>query len=84
MVCNHTTGWLCPGMASFKGKGIHRQCYKSNENNPETAFSNFFETFNSARDICFPGVKTQSRPIEFKHSPWMSNSLKISQKQEGK
>ena len=47
----------------------------TNENNPETSFSNFFETFRSARDICFLEIKTKSRPIKFKHSPWMSNGL---------
>ena len=55
-----------------------------NENNPETAFNNFFETFNSARDISFPEIKTKCRLTKFKHSPWMTSGLKTSQKQKEK
>ena len=36
MVFNHTTGWLWPGMASFKEKGIHRHFNNSNEYDSET------------------------------------------------
>ena len=56
----------------------------TNENNPETSFDNFFETLNSIRDLSFPEIKVKSRQIKFKHSPWMTNGLKISQKQKEK
>ena len=56
----------------------------TNENNPEISFNNFFETLNSIRDISFPEIKVKSRQIKFKHSPWMTNGLKISQKQKEK
>ena len=55
-----------------------------NENNPEQAFGNFFEKINSVRDISFPEIKVKSNFQRFKHSPWMSYGLKISQKQKEK
>ena len=51
----------------------------TNETNPKSAFSNFFEILDSARDIAFPTIKVKPKPIKFKHSPWMSQGLKISQ-----
>ena len=50
-----------------------------NEQNPALAFDNFFETLNSARDISFPEVTVKQKQVKFKHSPWMSAGLKISQ-----
>ena len=55
-----------------------------NENNPDKAFKNFFETFYSARDISFPEVKVKKKSVKFVHSPWMSSGLKISQKRKEK
>ena len=51
----------------------------TNETNPKSAFSNFFEILDSARDIAFPTIKVKPKPIKFKHSPWMTQGLKISQ-----
>ena len=56
----------------------------TNEANPAIAFENFFEIFNSARDIAFPVIKIKPKPIKFKHSPWMTPGLKISQKTKEK
>ena len=44
----------------------------------------FFEILNSARDLSFPEVKVKQKPTRFKHSPWMSQGLKISQKRKEK
>jgi hypothetical protein len=55
-----------------------------NQNNPENAFNNFFEIIDSARDISFPAVKVKQKPSTFKHNPWISNGLKISQKRKEK
>ena len=54
------------------------------QQNPKIAFENFFEIFNSARDLSFPEVKVKQKPTRFKHSPWMSQGLKISQKRKEK
>jgi hypothetical protein len=56
----------------------------TNETDPNTAFNNFFETINSARDIAFPEIKVKSKPTKFRHNPWMSNGLKISKKRKEK
>ena len=55
-----------------------------NEENPKLAFNNFFETFNSARDLSFPEIKVKQKPIQFSHSPWMTKGLLISQKRKEK
>ena len=54
------------------------------EANPKLAFENFFELFNASRDIVFPEIKIKQKPRKLKHSPWMSNGLKISQKRKAK
>ena len=58
------------------------QCYKPK--NPVIAFKNYFEIIDSARDISFPEVKVKQKPSHFKHNPWISNGLKISQKRKEK
>ena len=55
-----------------------------NEPNPKLAFEKFFEKFNSARDLSFPEIKVRSRILQFKHNPWMSTGLKVSQKRKEK
>ena len=55
-----------------------------NEPTPNLAFENFFEKFNSARDISFPEVKVKQKTVHFKHNPWMSRGLKVSQKRKEK
>ena len=52
------------------------------QQNPKIAFENFFEIFYSIRDLSFPEVKVKIKPTRFKHSPWMSKGLKISQKRK--
>ena len=52
--------------------------------NPKIAFDNFFDIINSARDIAFPILKIKPKPIKFKHSPWMTDGLKISQQTKEK
>ena len=54
------------------------------EENPKLAFDNFFETFNSVRDISFPEIKVKPKPIKFVHCPWMSVGLKVSQTRKEK
>ena len=56
----------------------------TSETNPKSAFDNFFEIINSARDIAFPTIKVKPKPIKFKHSPWITNGLKISQNKKEK
>ena len=55
-----------------------------NQPNPELAFENFYENFNLARDIAFPEVKVKQKSVRFKHSPWMSIGLLVSQKRKEK
>ena len=43
-----------------------------------------FEIFYSARDIAFPEEKVKQKPVRFKHNPWMSSGLKVSQKRKEK
>ena len=52
----------------------------TSETNPANAFTKFFDIFNSARDMAFPVIRVKPKPIIFKHSPWMTPGLKISQK----
>ena len=52
----------------------------TSETNPAIAFTKFFDIFNSARDMAFPVIKVKPKPFKFKHSPWMTPGLKISQK----
>ena len=54
------------------------------QQDPKIAFENFFELFNSARDLSFPEVKVKIKPTRFKHNPWMSKGLKTSQKRKEK
>ena len=54
------------------------------EPNPKLAFEKFFEKFNSARDISFPETKVKQKTVRFKHNPWMSTGLKVSQKHKEK
>ena len=56
----------------------------TNEENPKLAFNNFFDIFNSARDVAFPEVKVKQKAVQFSHSPWMSKGLMISQKRKEK
>ena len=56
----------------------------TNEENPKLAFNNFFDIFNSARDVAFPEVKVKQKAVKFSHSPWMSKGLMISQKRKEK
>ena len=56
----------------------------SKQPNPKLAFENFFEKFNSARDIAFPEVKVKQKSMRFHHNPWMSTGLKVSQKRKEK
>ena len=53
-----------------------------NELDPQIAFSNFFKTMDSIHDLAFPEIKMKSRPIKFKHNPWMSSGLKVSKKRK--
>ena len=53
------------------------------ERDPKIAFSNFFQTIDSVRDLAFPEIRVKSKPIKFKHNPWMSQGLKISKKKKG-
>ena len=55
-----------------------------NQSNPKLAFENFYEKFNLARDIAFPEVKVKQKSVRFKHSPWMSRGLLVSQKRKEK
>ena len=55
-----------------------------NQSNPKLAFENFYEKFNLARDIAFPEVKVKQKSVRFKHSPWMSIGLLVSQKRKEK
>ena len=55
-----------------------------NQSNPKLAFENFYEKFNLARDIAFPEVKLKQKSVRFKHSPWMSIGLLVSQKRKEK
>ena len=48
------------------------------------AFEKFFEKFNSARDISFPEIKVKQKTVRFKHNPWMTTGLKVSQKRKEK
>ena len=54
------------------------------EQDPKIAFSNFFQKIDSARDLAFPEIKVKSKPIRFKHNPWMTQGLKISKKRKDK
>ena len=54
----------------------------TNEANPKIAFNNFFETIESVRDLAFPEIKVKPKPTKFRHNPWMSGGLKISQKRK--
>ena len=54
------------------------------ECDPKIAFSNFFQTIDSVRDLAFPEIRVKSKPIKFKHNPWMSQGLKISKKRKDK
>ena len=49
------------------------------ENKPELAFDNFFDIFNLARDLSFPEIIVKQKLKKFKHSPWMSQGLLVSQ-----
>ena len=50
------------------------------DNNPATAFNNFFDIINEARDIAFPEVEVKQKQNKVSHSPWMSQGLLCSQK----
>ena len=50
--------------------------------NPESAFCNFFNIINEARDVTFPEIEIQPKRVTVTHSPWMSPGLLISQKQK--
>ena len=52
------------------------------ENNPEIAFNIFFEIMDSSRDIAFPEITVRQKPVRFKHNPWITNGLKVSQKRK--
>ena len=52
------------------------------ENNPELAFNNFFEIMDSSRDIAFPEITVKQKPVRFKHNPWITYGLKVSQKRK--
>ena len=54
------------------------------ENNPKVAFNNFFEIIDSSRDIAFPEIIVKQKPVKFKHNPWMTKGLKVSQKRKEK
>ena len=53
-----------------------------NEREPKSAFGNFFQIIDSARDLAFPEIRVKQKPIKFKHNPWMSKGLKISKKRK--
>ena len=55
-----------------------------NKNCTKSAFDNFFEKINAARDISFPEIKYKQRPARFKHSPWMTDGLLVSNLQKEK
>ena len=55
-----------------------------NEKSPQKAFDNFFEIINTSRDICFPEIKIKQTQKKFRHSPWMSKGLIVSQKRKSK
>ena len=50
--------------------------------NPKLAFSNFFKTMDSVRDLAFPEIKVKAKLTKFKHNPWMSSGLKVSKKRK--
>ena len=56
----------------------------TSEPKPELAFQNFFEIFNSIRDVSFPEISIKQKPESFLHCPWMTKGLIISQKQKEK
>ena len=55
-----------------------------NQPDPKLAFECFFEKFYAARDIAFPEVNQKQKSVRFKHNPWMSTGLKVSQKRKEK
>ena len=55
-----------------------------NDKNPQTAFDNFFNVINSARDIAFPEKKVKQKAKRFVHSPWITKGLIISHRRKEK
>ena len=53
-----------------------------NEPDPKTAFSNYFQTMDSVRDLAFPEINVKTKAIKFRHNPWMSKGLMISKKRK--
>ena len=54
----------------------------TSEPKPELAFQNFFEIFNSIRDVSFPEISIKQKPESFLHCPWTTKGLIISQKEK--
>ena len=55
-----------------------------NDDNPETAFDNFFEIYNTSAELAFPEVTVRPKKHTFVHSPWMTPGLLISCKSRQK
>ena len=48
------------------------------DDNPETAFINFFSIYNTAAEIAFPEITVHPKKHTFAHSPWMTPGLLVS------
>ena len=48
------------------------------DENPETAYLNFFSIYNTAAEVAFPEITLRPKKHTFAHSPWMTPGLLVS------